>query len=396
VARVFLPVDVSTLALIGVTGTDGKTTTVEMLSHMLSELNIPHLSSSSLQATLNGEVLLSSKQTTPSLWQLHTLLRKAVKSGARVAVIEVSSHALVQWRVSGLAFDVAILTNITHEHLNFHKTQENYAAAKKLLFTKHLQHGGKVILPTNDAYGSEWFTEFGDQALPYTPPIATTDKYGTAFYYNDTSYSMPMLGGYNSSNALAAALALSTLTRLKDTPTAPAALTTLQTFTGIPGRMQLLPTDESSCKATVIVDFALTARAMQSALTTARDIAQSGRVILVFGASGGQHDATVHPGLARAAAEGADSIYVTDDEPYDGDPELIRANLISYIQEAQTNCTYKDINDRREAIQNALREAREGDVVLVTGMGHYQSRTIAGKEVPWNDATVIIEELNKL
>ena len=398
--------DLGDIQLIGVTGTDGKTTTIEMIAHILNELNIPYLSTSSLEAKINGKVITASKRTTPSLRALHALLRQAKNEGARVAVIEVSSHALAQWRVLGLKFDVSVLTNITHEHLNFHKTQENYANTKKLLFTKYLKQFGTTILPTNDEYGNNWIKEFGNIALPYSPQntCAITDKYGTAFVYKDVQYQIPMLGSYNAGNAIAAALAVSSLKTSKQglDVTTEDALLALGNFAGIAGRMQIVQTPKSSfgVDVTCIVDFALTERAMSSALNTCREIAQSNKVIVVFGASGGQHDASVHPGLARAAAKGADVCIVTDDEPYDGDPAEIRANLIKNIKKTNplnastTECEYYNIADRYEAIQKALALATDGDVIMVSGMGHYTSRTVNGAEIPWNDAEVLGEILN--
>ncbi len=420
-ALILIPIDTKKLQqikLIGVTGTDGKTTTVEMVAHILGELSVPYLSTSSLEAKLSGEKLTASKRTTPSLWALRKLLKQALSSGARVAVIEVSSHALVQWRVLGLKFDVAVLTNITHEHLNYHKTLEAYADAKKLLFTKYLKSSGVAILPSDDEYGGKWLSELAnllDKTLPYSAleTDATTINNGTRFTHNNKEYTLPMLGEYNASNAVAGALAVSSALNLAATPKpgfgVDEALQTMSNFSGIPGRMQLVqvPATKPGLVATVIVDFALTERAMTSALATARKLAtpaepneDSGKVIVVFGASGGQHDASVHPGLARAAARGANVCIVTDDEPYDGDPATIRANLIDHIKEAvitgNLNTKYKNIADRREAIHTALSLANSGDVVIVTGMGHYTSRTVGDKEVPWSDVKVIKEELGKL
>lgn len=399
-AYILLPVDTSKLKLIGITGTDGKTTTVEMAAHILGELDIKYLSTSSLESKLNGKVLSASKRTTPSLWVLRKLLRQAVANNTEVVVIEVSSHALVQWRVLGIKFDAAVLTNITHEHLNYHKTIESYAAAKKLLFTKHLKTGGVTILPTNDNYGSEWLSEFKSLAQSYTPPDAATNKLGTTFDYKNEQYSVPILGDYNTGNALAAALAINSAS----TTDTDKALRTLSNFAGIPGRMQVVQTPRSGFDATVIVDFALTERAMHSTLATARDIAGGNKVIVVFGATGGQHDTTVRPGLARSAALGANICIVTDDEPYYSDPAEIRADLIKYITETNEQneklrnlaSKFENIAGRREAIRTSLSLATDGDVVIVTGMGHYTSRTVKGREESWNDVEVIQEELAAL
>ncbi len=390
-ARLLIPVDIKKIKLIGVTGTDGKTTTVEMLSHILKELNISYLSSSSIDVKIDESVISTSKRTTPSLWQLRRLLKQAINQKARVAVIEVSSHSLVQWRILGLKFDTAILTNITHEHLNYHKTLKRYANAKKLLFTKYLKKDGVAILPTEDKYGNKWLKEFTN-AVAYNQPKATTSIEGTSFTYGNIAYSMPMLGTYNAGNAVASALAIhQTINNIN----VDKSLKALKNFDGILGRMQIIR-ESLNHNILAIVDFALTQRAMQSALNTARELAKNNQVIVVFGATGGQHDSSVHPGLAKAVAEGSDLAIVTDDEPYDGNPNKIRKNLIEYIKAAKNKGDYINIQDRREAIRYALSKASDGDVVVVAGMGHYTSRTVNGKEIPWNDAETIREELAKM
>ncbi len=389
-AYVLVPINLQKIKLIGVTGTDGKTTTVEMVAHILGELNIDYISTTSLEVKISGNTITASKRTTPSLWQLRKLLKKAKTKDVGVAVIEVSSHALAQWRVFGIKFDTAVLTNITHEHLNFHKTRARYAAAKKLLFTRHLKREGVAILPTSDEYGSKWLTELA-HTTGYTNPESTTTHTGTEFIYNDINYTIPMLGSYNTGNAVAAALAVESLGLEISLPKALAALST---FAGIPGRMQVIPSCDLGIVA--IVDFALTERAMNSALHTAREIAGDNKVIVIFGATGGQHDTTVRPGLARAAANNADIVVITDDEPYSSDPAEIRADLINSLQQADTNCEYHNIENRRNAIKFALSKVNRGDVVILTGMGHYTSRTVDGHEEPWSDELALTEELHKL
>ncbi len=384
------------IKLIAVTGTDGKTTTVEMLAHMLNKHNIPYISSSSLEIKMNGDKLSESKRTTPSLSTILSLLQKARENKIQVVIIEVSSHALVQWRVLGIKFDAAILTNITHEHLNFHKTLKRYAQAKKLLFTKHLKSDGIAILNKEDEYGKKWLTELSCKTISYAQPDAHTSKNGTTFIYKESSYNLPMLGTYNASNAISATLALEATV---DNITLQSALESLTDFKGIPGRMQLIQTP-SNFNANVIIDFALTKKAMASTLSTARKLANNNKIIVVFGATGGQHDTSVRPGLSQSVSQQANIAIITDDEPYDGDPEEIRNDLERFIKEADAknnkNTIIYNISDRRIAIHKALDLANEGDVIVVSGMGHYTTRTINGEEVPWSDSKVISEELQKL
>lgn len=416
---IFVPIkksDLQHIKIIGVTGTDGKTTTVEIISHILHELNIPHISASSYAIKQNGKVLSMSKRTTSSAYAIRKLLRTAIETDSKVLVLETSSHSFIQWRLWGIRFDVAVLTNITHEHLNFHGTIENYANAKKLLFTKHLKRNGVAILPENDKFGKTWLKELPN-TMSYNPDKlkAKTNKQSTEFIFEGKQYFIPMPGAYNAGNALAASLAVS-LANVKNSKKQldfeiHRALKTMKNFTGVPGRMQIVQIPNSEPRKaqsgfavkdiTCIVDFALTEKAMSSALSTAGEIAKNGKVILVFGASGGQHDASVHPGLAKSAALGSDIAIVTDDEPYDGDPDKIRSSLIKYIKNTlQENpdhtCEYHNIADRKEAIRKAIRLAKNGDVVIVTGMGHYTSRTVNGKEVPWSDYEAVKDALLEL
>ena len=394
-AHITKPTDTSDIKLIGVTGTDGKTTTVEMIAHILQEQRVKYLSSSSYESKLSGKSLAMSKRTTPSLSTLKELIKQAKAEQTEVIVIEVSSHSLAQWRLFGIKFDTAVLTNITHEHLNFHKTKANYAKAKKLLFTKHLKKSGKAILNKSDQYGAKWLKELGKQAVAYIPPISSVSISGTTFNYNDSEYSLPMLGAYNATNALAAALAVAET--LKSISVG-GALSSLKNFSGVPGRMQMITNPD--VPFAVFVDFALTRKAMASTLSTLREVAGQHKIFVVFGATGGQHDTTVRPGLAESVSSWADVAIVTDDEPYDGDPAEIREELEQLIKTTNKknnrNTQVLNIADRREAIHTALSKVQDGDIVLVSGMGHYTSRTVNGNEVPWNDATVITEELQKL
>ncbi len=394
-AHITKPIDTTDIKLIGVTGTDGKTTTVEMIAHILQEHGVKYLSSSSYESKLNNKHLAMSKRTTPSLSTLKELIKQAKAKQVEVMVIEVSSHSLAQWRLFGIKFDTAVLTHITHEHLNFHKTKANYIKAKKLLFTKYLKKHGKAILNKSDESGVKWIQELGKRAIAYTPPSSKVNTFGTTFKYDDSQYFLPMLGAYNATNALSAALAVSeTLNDIS----IESALLSLKDFKGVPGRMQMVTTPNSPF--TVFVDFALTRRAMASTLSALRDVAGQNKIFVVFGATGGQHDTTVRPGLAESVSSWADVAIVTDDEPYDGDPAEIRQELEQFIKTSNKknnkNTEVFNIADRREAIRTALHKAKSGDIVLVSGMGHYTSRTVNGNEVPWNDAAVITEELQKL
>jgi UDP-N-acetylmuramoyl-L-alanyl-D-glutamate--2,6-diaminopimelate ligase len=189
-----------------------------------------------------------------------------------------------------------------------------------------------------------------------------------------------MPGEYNAINAIASALAVSSL-NLDIDNSVNTCLSALHNFQGIPGRMQIINTCNLDKDVTVIVDFALTEKAMSEVLQSSKKFTNNGKIIVVFGASGGQHDDSVHPGLAKSTAKYADIQIVTDDEPYDGDPDEIRDNLVNYIKNTDENAEVYNIADRKKAIEQAIELSKDGDVIIVSGMGHYESRTVNGNEM---------------
>lgn len=391
---------------IGVTGTDGKTTTVEMISHVLRSSKKKVLSISTSRIVLDDNILPHNKRTTPGPWQLQRMFRKAQRNGITHVVLEVSSHALFQRRVFGIPLDVAVLTNITPEHLDYHKTLEKYAAAKHLLFSRHLRKGGTSVLNADDSFGKIWakefsqkgysiltFSEQGDRSADYRSELFFADEKGISFTLyspeGSSSVFIPVFGSFNVSNALSV-LCVSRALGISEKD----GIESLTSFFSVPGRMEKI---ESGKDFSIFIDFALTPGSLAKMLTSARDISKDGRLSLVFGSCGSHKDIEKRRLLGKIATKYADAVFVTDDEPYFENPEVIRKHILEGAYEesvkAISSGKVREIPDRKKAIFQAISEARSGDVVVVAGMGHLRSRNIAGKEISWSDEKIIREAI---
>lgn len=395
-------------AIIAITGTDGKTTVTEMTAHILRFCGKPLLSISTAAIVLGRERLPSTKRTTPSPRMLATLFRKARKSGASTAVLEVSSHALSQGRIFGIQPRVAVLTNITPEHLDYYGTLDTYRLAKKKLFCRALGKSGTAVINLDDPVGPDWaeeLTKNGKSVIGYSRSSAAgadllaeaieVTSSGIRFTIADARNAekvpayLPIAGEYNVQNALAAIAAARAMgCSLRQ------AVEALRLFTGVAGRMQPIANTEG---LQVFVDFALTPAALKSALESAKTLAGSQRVVVVFGSAGNHPDSVVRQETGRIAASLADITIITDDEPYFEDPASIRVQILlgaraAFSAELSAE-RILEIADRREAIIYAIKTAKKGDVVLVTGMGHLKSRNISGQEMPWSDIDIITEAL---
>ncbi len=393
------------LKVIGVTGTDGKTTTTEMIAHLLRSADKTVVSISTAQHRLGDSILSGDKRTTPSPWRLQWLLREAVRQHIEFAVLEVSSHAIAQRRIFGIRFDIAVFTNLSPEHLDYHKTMENYANTKKRLFTKLLKKSGTAVLNLDSEYGKSWEHELTTQqhsvASFSLDPASKATRIGSevaqreggiAFFVKKSvgdslgKIFLPMFGKFNVENALAAISAAEQAGVGFD-----AAANALAHFGGVSGRMERIIAGQDFA---VFVDFAVTPGAFAKLLRSAREMVQDKRVIVVFGGAGNHPDPDARESLGRTAAKYADVIIVTDDEPYHEPPETIREQILAGVRyelsaEAELDKTVTEIPDRQTAIETALQMAASGDVILVTGMGHLDTRNIGGVETPWNDKQVI-------
>ncbi len=380
------------LSVIGVTGTNGKTT----VSHLIAGAMYALGRKSSLMGTLGYGVwdhLIAGPNTTPEAITLQRTAADLRRRGAEQLVLEVSSHGLDQARVGGVEFDSAVLTNVSRDHLDYHQTEARYAASKRRLFSDYGVRRG--VFNIEDPYGLRWFGEFGHrmEVIGYTLQAGGHDRAPvvvarivqnstTGMVLDVTSpwghgtLTTPLVGRFNAANLLAA-LATVCLSgvALQD------ALASLSTCVGVSGRMELIRRDG---QPTVVVDYAHTPDALAQALTTLRPLAGAGQLICVFGC-GGERDIGKRPEMGRIAALLADRIFLTNDNPRGESPAAIIADIRGGIGD-ESQVTIEP--DRQRAIYAAIGAADDGDIVVVAGKGHETTQEIAGHESPWQDRRV--------
>ena len=361
------------LKLIGVTGTNGKTTTTSILRHLLDDGSSSSASIGTLGVLIGSEGLVvpgGGGLTTPGPVELQRLLRSLVDRGARAAAMEVSSHSLDQRRVDGILFNAVVFTNLTRDHLDYHGTMEAYFAAKSRLLD-YLAPGGTAIV---NADAAEWRSlrppsaplTFGIQT-PTANVRAADVRYtpsGSEWTLEAESASehvrLPLIGDVNVQNALAAAAAAFAV----GLPLAVIAAR-LNAVPQVPGRLEVIATSP-----TVLRDYAHTPDALERALATARAFTK-GKLIVMFGC-GGDRDKGKRPLMGRIAERGADAVIVTSDNPRTEDPD----SIIDEIESGMKAARHERVTDRHAAIERALQIAHEGDIVLLAGKGHetYQIR----------------------
>jgi UDP-N-acetylmuramoyl-L-alanyl-D-glutamate--2,6-diaminopimelate ligase len=378
------------LRMIGITGTNGKSTTAGILRHLLDDPAARSASIGTLGVLLgtNGEVVPGGTElTTPGPVELQRILRELVNRGARWVAMEVSSHSLDQRRIDGLAFDAAVFTNLTRDHLDYHGTMEAYFTAKAALVNYVKPDGALAVNADDPAWrrlpdgrrrilfgvspgaevratgvrfspaGSEWKVEYRGESFPVC---------------------LPLIGDVNVHNALGAiavglvsGLPLDALaSRLSDLPQ-------------VPGRLELV-----SQVPTVLRDYAHTPDALERALAAIRPFV-GGRLIVVFGC-GGDRDRGKRPQMGAAAEKGADEVIVTSDNPRTEDPERI----LDDIEAGMTPGRHERIESRREAIRRALEHAEPGDVVLLAGKGHETYQIRGTTKAPFDEKEIVRELLN--
>ena len=378
----------SALVLAGVTGTNGKTTSVWILRHLLG-LRWRAASLGTLGVILeDGSVLEGSERlTTPGPVELARTLRQLADRGVECLAMEVSSHALDQKRVHALPFDVAVFTNLTRDHLDYHGTLERYRAAKLSLATQLRPGGGAAINAGDVAWApvpaiASRVLRFGIEAdADLVAKHVKLGEYGCRFdcsYHGTTvEVSVPLVGSFNVENALAAVAGCLVLDfELEQT------CARLATVPQVPGRLERLVEQPFI----VLRDYAHTPDALARALRAARPLAK-GRLIVVFGA-GGDRDRGKRPLMAEAAAANADVVIVTSDNPRTEDPDAIIDEIVAPLPESRR----LRMTDRREAIAAALRTAHPGDVVLLAGKGHETYQVIGTTRIPF-DEKIIVQEL---
>jgi len=408
----------ATRALAGVTGTNGKTTTSWLIAMAMGQLHRRAGYIGTLGCGVPGEALVGGEYTTEDAVSVQQRLADLLVSKAECVAMEVSSHALDQFRVEAVRYRVAAFTNLTRDHLDYHGTMENYAAAKARLFD--LSHAGARVINVDDTQGAQWALQ---QAALGQAPLVTTARtnegreiaeqcaarhaatvrieahgierhaHGLRFRLTDSSADMrstagvsmeiPLIGEFNVDNVLIAYGVLRALGI-----TADAARRALANSKAPPGRMEAMVIDSG---ALAIVDYAHTPDALAKALAAARAHC-AGRLHLVFGC-GGDRDVGKRPMMGEVAARLADRLIVTDDNPRTEDPAKIVADIQRGIA---ANHDVLTEHDRAVAIRKALRAARDGDVVLIAGKGHEDYQIVGSEKRAFSDQAIVKEFIQRV
>jgi UDP-N-acetylmuramoyl-L-alanyl-D-glutamate--2,6-diaminopimelate ligase len=362
------------LEMIGVTGTNGKTTVTQLVRSILDGAG----RSTGVIGTLSGI------RTTPEAPDLQAQLAEFVDAGTTSVAMEVSSHALVQHRVDGIVFDVAAFTNLSREHLDYHGSMDEYFEAKSLLFTPETCRTGVVMVGT--LWGDRLAKFLGQRALPVRrsdADIIEVSMQGTTFRWRGRTVRLPLVGVFNVENALVAAAVGDCLGVDED-----AVVAGLEAPVSVPGRMEVV---RPGAPVGVVVDYAHTPEGLDVALRASRELAAGGKVICVFGC-GGDRDAGKRPLMGRVAADLADLVVVTSDNPRSEDPEAIIDEVLS----GMTPGVHLREVDRAVAIRHALEAAQPGDLVLIAGKGHETTQTIGSSRFGFDDRVVADDELERL
>jgi UDP-N-acetylmuramoyl-L-alanyl-D-glutamate--2,6-diaminopimelate ligase len=390
------------LKVIGVTGTNGKTTTCHLIESILSS------SGATVGMATTTTFKIGKKQwvndtnfTTLNPFVLQKLLRQMVRAGCTYAVVETSSHAIAQYRNWGIKYTAVAMTNVTHEHLDYHKNFDDYVENKAKLFGS----GPRVSVVNLDDPSSAKFTKFSTGKLLTYSVESRADVVARKILSDGTGsiftivlptvqiiINFNLLGKFNISNALAAAATCFGLGIPVE-----AIKKGLEAVKNIPGRLEKV---EMGQDFTVIIDYAVTPDSLEKLYSTLRGGVR-GRMIAVLG-SCGDRDKTKRPIMGAIAGRYNDIVIVTDEEPYTEDPLEIIEQVASGVprgtkdKKLTLDEDYFKIPDRREAIAKALSMGKKGDLIIITGMGAQEYRVVGAKKYPWNESSVIKEELEKL
>ncbi|MBP7060530.1 MAG: UDP-N-acetylmuramoyl-L-alanyl-D-glutamate--2,6-diaminopimelate ligase [Candidatus Moranbacteria bacterium] len=380
------------LRVVGVTGTNGKTTTSQFIAKILLAAG----KKTALASTINFQMgertwVNESKFTTLSPWKLQRFLRDAVREDCEYAVIETSSHALDQNRVWGIPYEIAVMTNVTREHLDYHGTMERYREAKRRLFRR----AKYVVVNLDMETPQEFFSPQGTTVTystknPQADLLArdvTLDFKGTDFVVAGVRVHLRVPGLFNIENALTAL----GVARLLDIDLALAGKS-LSDIAGVSGRMELVP---NHMNADILIDYAVTPDAFEKLYASILPLKIPGsKIIHVFGACG-ERDRGKRPQMGEIASSYADIIILTNEDPFHENGEQILDDIEQGVTKKRDK-TYFRIYDRREAIHKALSMAEIGDIVLITGKGAEVTMAFGDERIPWSERQVIEEELEKL
>ncbi len=380
------------LRLIGVTGTNGKTSVCQYVAQLLRETGAPCGILGTLGYGMPGS-LQPATHTTPDAVQVNRVLSRIVKQEGRAAVMEVSSHALDQGRVDNISMTGAVFTNLTRDHLDYHGSMEAYGAAKARLFEREELHFS--VINFDDPFGRQLFEQLEGKCdrVRYSLHEAQTELWLREFRPTDDGFeaevdgewgrfviAVPLMGSFNASNVLAAMATVLTLGVPVDR--------VQQAVGRLAPPFGRLERFDGANGVRVVVDYAHTADALANALAALRPHVD-GELICVFGC-GGDRDTGKRPDMAREAEKLADRVVVTDDNPRSEHPEAIARDILAGFSDSAKVTV---IHDRAEAIQSAIRSATPNDLVLIAGKGHEAYQEIAGQKYPFSDAEQVRHNL---
>lgn len=371
------------LATVGITGTNGKTTTAALMASIFEAAGRP----CGVVGTLHGA------RTTPEAPELQLVLREFVDSGRTAAVLEVSSHALAMHRVDGTEFDAVVFTNLGHDHLDLHGSQEEYFRAKARLFTPSFARLG--IVNVDDAYGrliADTVQADGEfRVVTYSlSEVSEVEVTATSHRYvwRNRQVEVPLGGDFNVANSLAALTTSAEVGIDLD-----AAVSGVANLAAVPGRFEVISTNESRRRGiTVIVDYAHTPDGLARVLDAARAVvAGAGMLTVVFGC-GGNRDRAKRPEMGAVASRGADRVVITSDNPRDESPQAIIDEILGGV-DAGSQADVITLIDRRAAIAEAVASAGTGDVVVIAGKGHESTQEFGDRVIEFDDRAVAREFL---
>lgn len=383
----------SKMKLVAITGTNGKTSNATLLHHLFRELGYNVGLLSTVQNQINEEVIPAT-HTTPDAVALNQLLALMLSKGCTHCFMEASSHAIHQFRIAGLQLDGAVFTNITHDHLDYHVTFDNYIKAKKKLFddlssnafalANYDDKNGRVMLQntkaTKHSFALKTIADFKGKLLANT-------LQGLQMEINGTEVWFKLIGAFNAYNLLSV-YAVAVLLGEDEREV----LTTLSGLNTAKGRFEQF---RSNTGITGIVDYAHTPDALENVLETINDLKGDAQVITVVGC-GGNRDAAKRPVMAEIAAKLSDKVILTSDNPRNEEPQDILNQMQAGLKSAMQLRKTMQVSDRKEAIKVACTLAKAGDIILLAGKGHEDYQEIKGVKYPFDDKKVLIETLKLL
>ncbi len=374
------------LVLVGVTGTNGKTTTVSLLYNLFRQLGYKCGMLSTVRNVI-GNKEIKATHTTPDALNVNRLLSEMVDADCKYCFMEVSSHAVVQHRVTGLSFKVGVFTNITHDHLDYHKTFKEYIRAKKQFFDA-LPAGSFALINSDDRNAATMVQNTAASKRTYglktmadfKAKVIENQLSGLHLQMADSDLYSRLVGSFNAYNILAVYGTAMLLGEDKLD-----VLTTLSGLDAVEGRFQLI---KSEGNVTAVVDYAHTPDALKNVLSTIKGVRTGAEKVITVVGCGGNRDSAKRPLMSKIACELSDQVVFTSDNPRDEDPDAIIAEMQQDLDPINAAKSVA-VTDRKEAIKMACKLASSGDIVLIAGKGHEKYQEIKGQKLPFDDFEIV-------